>query len=297
VKEGLGYNLAPMQSPIEPKVPKWPFVAGDALLLGTAYFIYLQTKLPMGTWQLLFVVVCVAGGAMLCIMPFLLEYRLMSKLTDANTLTTAVSEIQKLEQLAGQIGSATGQWQGVQERADKTALLAQQISERMGTEVKDFTDFLQRANDSEKATLRLEVEKLRRAEGEWLQVLVRIMDHVHALHQGAVRSGQPRVIEQTGSFQMVCRDVIRRVGLVPYVAQTAEPFNAERHQLVDVDAKIQAGAAVEETIASGFTFQGKLIRPALVRLAVNGDTIGTGVVGAKQESNQSQLSLESSASR
>ena len=63
----------------------------------------------------------------------------------------------------------------------------------MTGEVRQFTEFMQKMNDSEKAALRLEVEKLRRGEGEWLQVLVRILDHVFALHAAAVRSGEPKV--------------------------------------------------------------------------------------------------------
>ena len=52
--------------------------------------------------------------------------------------------------------------------------------------VLDHDEFLAKANDSEKGFLRLEVDKLKRAEGEWLQTLVRILDHVNALHQGAL---------------------------------------------------------------------------------------------------------------
>src|SRR5262249_46576717 len=146
------------------------------------YFIYLQSRFPMGAWQLFFVVLCAAGGAVMAIMPFLLEYRLLLKLAEAQTLTSVTSQLQNLEQIAKQIGSATGQWYSVQENADKTAAQAQQITEKLTTEINAFTEFLQRANDAEKANLRLEVEKLRRGESDWIQVLVRILDHIHALH-------------------------------------------------------------------------------------------------------------------
>ena len=263
------FSRASVQNQWEPEISKWPFWAGDCALLGTSYFIYYQSKLPMGTWQISFVVLCVAGGAWLGIMPFLLEYRLAQKLADARTLTSVLAQIKNLEQVASQIGSATGQWQGVQEQADKTALLAKNISERMTAEVKAFTDFLQQANDSEKATLRLEADKLRRAENDWLQVLVRIMDHVYALHAAALRSGQPRVMEQVGHFQSACRDAVRRLGIIPYIAEPAESFDEKRHQLADADGKVPPGALVEETVATGYLFQGRLMRPALVRLKAN----------------------------
>src|SRR6266567_7231132 len=106
-----------MHAQLPPKVPKCPFFLCDAFLLGAAYFIYLQTKFPMGAWQLFFIILCAAGGAMLCIMPFLLEYRLLLKLAEAQTLTSVTGQLQNLEQIAKQIGSATGQWYTVQEQA------------------------------------------------------------------------------------------------------------------------------------------------------------------------------------
>ena len=284
-----------MRDQIEFKLHKLPFFVGDLMLLGAAFFIYFQSKQPMGAWQIFFIVLCVAGGAVLGIIPFLLEYRLAIKLAEANALAEVAPHIQNVQAVAQQIAGATVQWQSVHEQADKTAGLAKQISERMSAEVKGFTEFMQRSNDTEKANLRLEVEKLRRMETDWLQVSVRLLDHVFALHQGAVRSGQPRLIEQLGSFQTACRDAARRVGLIPYAASPAEPFDAQRHQLVDVETKAPPGAVVAETVASGYTFQGRLIRPALVRLS-NGQAKESLSAQTKNASDeQSHLPLDRSA--
>jgi len=136
----------------------------------------------------------------------------------------------------------------------------------MTEEVRQFSGFMQKINDNEKSTLRLEVEKLRRSEGEWLQMLVRVLDHVFALHTGAVRTGDQRFIEPITNFQNACRDTVRRLGLTPFVAAPDEPFDAERHQAAGNQEEIPAGALVSETIGAGYTFQGKLLRPALVRL-------------------------------
>jgi|SRR5580765_7123761 molecular chaperone GrpE (heat shock protein) len=282
-----------MRDQMEFKLHKTPFFIGDLMLIGAAFFIYFQSKLPMGAWQIFFIVLCVAGGAALGIMPFLLEYRLALKLAEANALADVVPQIQNVQGVAQQIASATGQWQNVQEQADKTAGLAKQISERMNAELKGFTEFMQRSSDTEKANLRLEVEKLRRMETDWLQVSVRMLDHVYALHQGALRSGQPRLIEQLGNFQTACRDAARRVGLIPYAANAAEPFDAQKHQLVDVEAKAPPGAVVAETVASGYTFQGRLIRPALVRLS---DGHGNGDAETKAQTEEpSRKALDRSA--
>jgi molecular chaperone GrpE (heat shock protein) len=250
----------------EPKLPKWPFYLGDGLLLGTAYFICGRSNLPLGHWATALAVLCVGAGALVCVAPFLLEYRAQVKLAEARGLTTFAAQMQNLESIAGQISGATGRWQEAQDQAEKTAASAREITERMTAEVTGFTEFMQRANDSEKATLRLEVDKLHRAEAEWLQVLVRLLDHVYALHQGALRSGQVTVIEQVGHFQNACRDAARRVGLAPFVAQEAEPFDSQRHQAIENSAPPSTDAVVAETVATGYTFQGRLVRPALVRL-------------------------------
>jgi molecular chaperone GrpE (heat shock protein) len=279
-----------MRNQIAPKISKWPFFLGDALLLGLAAFIIAQTKLPMGGGEVLACVSCVAAGGVLAVMPFLLEYRALVKFAETDGLTDVVSQITNLEKLAAQIGSATAQWQTVQETAEKTAKTAKEMAQDMAAEAKGFQEFMERANDSEKATLRLEVEKLRRAEMEWLQVLVRMLDHTYALAQAAARARQPGVAEQLNNFQNACRDAARRVGLTPFVAASAEPFDEARHRVVEGDAQAAQGATIEETVATGYTFQGKLLRPALVRLQN-----GNGHVAEepeKAEIDQSQLPLE-----
>ncbi len=258
-----------MREPTEPRLSKWAFFVGDVIFLGGAYFIFQQSKLPMGVWQMAFVVVCVAGGACLGILPFLLEYRLRLKLAEMQTLTTVAAQFKNLEAIAAQIVNATGRWNSVQEEAEKVATTAKGIADKMNAEVQAFTDFLQKANDGEKATLRLEAEKLRRGEAEWIQVIVRMLDHVHALYSGAVRSGQPNLIAQLTNFQAACRDAARRVGLTPFTPGAAEPFDSQRHQLLDGENPPAAGATVGETVATGYTFQGRLLRPAIVRLTTS----------------------------
>jgi molecular chaperone GrpE (heat shock protein) len=258
-----------MRDSIPPRVPKWPFFTGDALLLGAAYFIYARSELPMSQGQMALAALCVAAAALFGVVPFLLEYRLMARVAEAAGLTTVISQVQKLDDLAAEIRSATGLWQAVQEQADKTVAAAESIAQRMTAEVKSFSEFMQRVNDTEKANLRLEVEKLHRGEGEWLAILVRVLDHVYALHQAGLRSGQPSLMEQLSLFQNACLDAARRVGLTPFSPQPDEPFDTQRHQVADGDGKPPDGAVVSQTLATGYTFQGRFLRPALVRLRAN----------------------------
>ncbi|MDE3066495.1 MAG: nucleotide exchange factor GrpE [Verrucomicrobiota bacterium] len=247
-------------------VPKWPFLLGDALVLAAAYFVIEQAAHPIGRWVAVAAAGCVALGAVLGAWPFVLDYRAIVKVVEANALGSIGQKIQDLEKLAAQIAAATNEWTNAQTQAEKTAAGAREIADRMADEVRQFSAFMQTMNDSEKSALRLEAEKFRRGESEWLQVLVRILDHVFALHAAAARSGQPRLAEQIAQFQNACRDAARRVGLAPFTAGPDESFNPERHHVLDGESKPSDGAVVAETVGAGFTFQGRLLRPALVRL-------------------------------
>jgi molecular chaperone GrpE (heat shock protein) len=284
------HTSALMSEQSGPNLPKWPFLLGDGVMIGLAYFLYYQSRLPMGAWQIFFVVLCVGGGACLAIMPFLLEYKLWMKYADVRGARDLATELQKVEKVGVQISEATALWQNVQAHADTATTSARDISERMAGEVKAFTEFMQRANDAEKSTLRMEVEKLRRTEQDWLQLVVRLLDHTFALHLGAVRSGQKTVAEQVGNFQNACRESARRLGVTPFVPSAGEAFDAEKHQLMDDAAKPPENALVEETIASGYTFQGRMLRPALVR-------VGKSSEPSPEPDPQSQLPLPALASR
>jgi len=283
------------------KVPKWPFFLGDAIMLGLGYYIFWQGKLPLPLNEIIALGVCVALGALLGILPYLLEYRAvikygaLIKLIETSSLCAATEKISNLESCVAQITSATDHLQTAQSQADKTAGLAKEISDRMSAEAREFTAFLQKANDGEKATLRLETDKLRRAEADWLGVLVHVLDHIFALTRAAERSGQENLIAQLNQFQNACRDAARRVGLVPLLATPGEPFDAQRHQLPE-KAEVPAGAIIGEVLVTGYTFQGKLIRPVVVR--VQNSEAGTensteDKVEAVKESGQSQLPLSS----
>lgn len=285
----------------ELKVPKWPFFLGDAIMLGLAYYIYWQAnKLPLDRWELSAIGVCAALGALLGILPYLLEYRAVIKygalirLIETSSLCAATEKISNLESCVAQISSATDHLQNAQSQADKTAGLAKEITERMSAEVREFTAFLQKANDTEKSTLRLEVEKLRRAEADWLGVLVHILDHVFALTRAAERSGQETLIAQLNQFQNAVRDTARRVGLVPVLAAPGDAFDAQRHQVPE-GGEIPSGASIGEVLATGFSFQGKAIRPVMVR--IQGETAGNAATESHEspasETPQSQLSLGS----
>ena len=255
-----------MREPTESGLSRWPFYLGDLLLVGVAAVFIFRGDGPLSVWAMFACVVAVGGGAWLAVTPFLVEYRAANRIAESANLQAALERFANLETLANQIQNATGRWQTAQEQADKTVATAGEIAGRISTEAKAFVDFLQKTNDGEKANLRLETEKLHRAEGESLQVITRILDHVFALHQAGVRSGQPGLIEQLGQFQNACRDAARRLGLVPFAVPPDDLFDEKVHQLADPSQPLPPASRVADTIATGYTCQGQLLRRALVTL-------------------------------
>ncbi len=251
------------------KIPKWPFLLANALLIGVAFMVVVKAAHPISDLEIGVATGCVALGALLGCLPFILDYRAAGKLIEVGAVGTVAEKLRDLKSCSEQIAGATDQWARVQEatkgHAEKTVAAAKEVAERMTEEIRGFNEFQVKLNDTEKGALRLEVEKLRRAEGEWLQVVARILDHIFALHNAAVRSGQPELAEQIGQFQNSCREAARRVGLLQFTAAPEEKFDAQKHRAHGVENP-PAEALVAETLAPGMTLQGRLLRPVLVRL-------------------------------
>ena len=251
------------------KIPKWPFLLLGGAVMAVAAVLACRPAHAITQTEIILATASVIVGAWLGCLPFILEYCAVKKLIEVNAVTTVSAQLHDLKTFSAQISAATDQWARVQEitkgNSEKTVDAAREISERMTTEIQEFNEFQLKLNDTEKGALKLEVEKLRRAEGEWLQVVARILDHIFALHTAAVRSGQPELAEQIGQFQNACRDAARRVGVTPFSAAANETFDAQKFRVHGVENP-PAEAVIAETLAPGLTFQGRLIRPALVRL-------------------------------
>jgi molecular chaperone GrpE (heat shock protein) len=272
------------------KLPKWPFFLGDLLLVGASMWIVQASASPLGLWHAGACLVGFFAGACVSLLPFLMEYRAEARLVEMDGLATVTAQTDKWSQIQKQLGSTTAQWQALQDQSKGAIQAAEQIAQRIQTEAKAFVDFLQKANSAEKNHLRLEVEKLKRAEKDWMQVTVCILDHIFALNQAANRSGQPTLIAQLNQFQHACRDAARRVGLVPFAPRPQEAFDAGLHQpathpeSAQPAESIPAGTRIHETLATGYTYQGQLIRKALVAVQEEEFNGGNGMDGQPGES-------------
>jgi molecular chaperone GrpE (heat shock protein) len=256
-----------------PTLLKWPFILADVLLLVVCAWLINKLLPARSTGDYLIVAIAATAwiiGAFICIWPWLIEFKAQTQQFQNESLTDALKQIERLEEIGARVQSATASWQMAQDSALRVTQAAKEIQDRIKTDSKDFMEFAERINNDEKQNLRLEVEKLRRTEAEWLQVAARMLDHTFALTAAAARSGQPNLVTQMTNFQTACRDAARRVGLIPFHPAAGDAFDERSQQLEDANAKPEEGAVVADVLATGFTFQGQLLRKALVRVSQNG---------------------------
>jgi molecular chaperone GrpE (heat shock protein) len=251
------------------RLAKWPFYLADLLLSAVIVFVLHRLGTFEGTNEMLIVAGCLAVAALaawISIIPWIKEHDASLHLNESSNLKSSVDQIKGIEKVADLIRQSNAQWQGVQDASSRTVTSAREISERMKLEAEEFMKFMANAHDQERSGLRLEVEKLRRMEGDWIKVSVQMLDHVYALFRAAVRSGQQNLIAQLSQFQNACRDVARRMGLAPFMPEIGESFDPRAHQLADPQATPAGGARIQDVLAPGFTYQGQMLRRSLVLL-------------------------------
>jgi molecular chaperone GrpE (heat shock protein) len=260
------------------RLAKWPFYLADLLLCAVIFFVLNQLGPFEGTTDMLIVIACLitaAIAAWFSLLPWLKEHHASIQLSDSSNLKSSLEQIRNVEKVADLIRQSNSQWQGVQDASARTLASAREITDKMKLEADEFVKFISNAHDQERAGLRLEVEKLRRMEGDWIKVAVQMLDHVFALARAAERSGQQQLIKQLQQFQNACRDVARRMGLTPFVPVIGDVFDHRAHQLPNPQMTAQEGDLIKDVLASGFSYQGQMLRRSLVLLdssAANAET-------------------------
>ncbi|HTB80938.1 MAG TPA: hypothetical protein VK717_08630 [Opitutaceae bacterium] len=145
-----------------PRLPKWPFLAGDAALLAIAFVIGSQARNPFAGAPLMLIVASVALGAVLAATPFISDY--------ARKQDEALDERQRsLEALARtvatsaeQISIATASLHGLAETATKNLQLAEQLPARLQEKIGEVKSL----RTAENAQLETTASHIRQAAAE-----------------------------------------------------------------------------------------------------------------------------------
>ncbi|MCW5559059.1 MAG: hypothetical protein KIT22_14670 [Verrucomicrobiae bacterium] len=254
-----------MSVPEPPRIPPLPFLIGDLVLIAAAAALVLLGHRPLETAEVLAVAALCAVGAWVMVLPFLRQHAAEVRLREQAGLADTARQIGDLQTVAESIREATARWQDIHDAARQAAETATDAADKVTAEARSFAEALGRANDQEKQAMRLEIEKLRRGGTEHLQVLVHVLDHIHALYQAAARHGNNPLTMQLGQFRGACLDAVRRIGLVSYEARPGDPFDPSAHQTPEGREPAE-GARVASTIACGYSYQGQPVRRILVML-------------------------------
>jgi hypothetical protein len=152
-----------------PRLPKWPFLTGDAALLGAAWLIFDNSGRPLPVEAIVGIAGCCVCAIFAGAIPFLADY--------ARKQDEALDERQRsLESLARTISTAAEQisiaaagFQEITEIAQKNIRHAEQLPQKLHEKISEFQARLAQAADEEKEELERELATLRSSESERLE--------------------------------------------------------------------------------------------------------------------------------
>jgi hypothetical protein len=155
-----------------PRLPKWPFLVGDAALLGSAALIASRSLDPWSGAPLIATVSCVALGTVLGAIPFLTDYARKQDIA-LDDRQRALEELARtVATAAEQIGIAAQGLHTITELAQKNLKQAELLPHKLQDKVAELQQQLTVANDEEKEELERDLAALRSSESERLEVVV-----------------------------------------------------------------------------------------------------------------------------
>jgi hypothetical protein len=152
-----------------PKLNPWPFIIGDVALLGLAAFVSWQSKTPLAGTPLIVVAVCVALGAVLACIPFLLNYTRRQDLVLAERQSEIAALAQSTAASAEQLSIAAASLHTIADTAAKAVKHVEHLPARIQEKVAEFKTQLNEVAVTENESLAQEVNTLRAAETERLE--------------------------------------------------------------------------------------------------------------------------------
>ncbi|HTJ80004.1 MAG TPA: hypothetical protein VL357_13505 [Rariglobus sp.] len=119
-----------------PKLPCLPFLIGDGVLIATAVFIGRTCETPIGPWPLLAITICVVLGAVLCSIPFIVNYtkRQDAELTERQNQISALART--TSESAEQLSIAAASLHGIAEASSANLKLIEQLPAQLQEHIK-----------------------------------------------------------------------------------------------------------------------------------------------------------------
>jgi hypothetical protein len=209
-------------------MPKWPFLAGDALLLGLALVIGCYAHNPFAGKPLILIVACVALGAVLGTWPFIADYE--SKRNEA------LDERQRgLEALAHTITSSAEQISiaaqslpGIAETAAKNLKLAEQLPARLQDKMGEIKQRLAEVSDAKKDASAAESERLATTADHIRQAVTELAKFESAAQKNLAAAGDKLDAKATQIFKQLDAKIAALSALAEKFSTSATPLSEEK---------------------------------------------------------------------
>jgi len=237
-----------------PKLSKWPFLAFDGILLGTAALVAWQSDVPLSGASLLAVVGCVALAAIVCVIPFLTDYaRSQEQALDERqraleTLSATVAN--SAEQLGVAVQGVTSireEFLALGEQLNKTIKHAEALPLKLNERIGEIQQRIAVARDEELEDLEKEVSALRASEGERLEAAAdKISKAIADLAKAEGLIAQMQV-QAKGQVSLVAQEASQAAAQISKATQAAAE-QAGRH----IDEQVSAAkSSLADTFAAG----------------------------------------------
>lgn len=152
-----------------PKLPLWIFFLSDAVLMGAAGFIALNSPRPLSNAVVFTVFTCIFGGALIALVPLLARYERQKNDALDERQRELEAMTRTLNASAEQISIATSGLHEIAELAQKNLRHAEQLPHKLQEKVAELQAQIGAVSDAEREELEKELETLRASDSERLE--------------------------------------------------------------------------------------------------------------------------------
>ncbi|MFT3869233.1 MAG: hypothetical protein QM715_12310 [Nibricoccus sp.] len=152
-----------------PPLNPWPFLAGDALLVATAILISSQAQAPLNGLPLIAITVCVCLGAVVAVIPFVLNHTRKQDLALADRQREISALAQTTASSAEQISIAAASLHTLADHTARALKLGEALPHKLQEKINEFKTQLNEVAVTENEALSQEVNTLRTSETERLE--------------------------------------------------------------------------------------------------------------------------------
>lgn len=256
----------PKKLAVEPSLNPLPFLIVDFTLLATALLLVNASARPLSLGSAALVTICVGAGGLIALYPYAQGFRARQRLQEIDNVGDTLDRLDSLNTIVERVERVGAQWRNAQETNEAVSKQCNDAAALLFEESKTIREFAQKQNDQQKANLRLEIQKLRQGEAEWIQAATLMLDHTAALHGAISDSGDETAIRRLDKFQNSAHEIMRRVGLVGFAPRPGAPFDPDANKVADRADTPPDGSRIKAVVAMGIRYQGRVLRPALVQV-------------------------------